>query len=340
MERTARSSIARPAIGHQAVAVVEDLRKAGGDAGADGIALVHQCGQRDVPALADTAEPLLVGNAHVGEIHLVELRRAARLLDRADFDARALHVEKEHGEALVLRHVRIGAQDQKAVIRIVRAGRPDLLAVDDPVVAVLLRLRAQACDVGTRRTARRTAGTRSARRRRAAAGSASSPRRWHRSSAPGRTCPARSGTARRACCRRPPPAARSRARSACEPRPPYSFGHCRQAQPLCAFFFCQSLETARTSPSFSLMRPSEASFNSLSSSFGAFLAIQPRTSVRNVASCGVSSKFMVSILSFRRLRCCGCACGRSTGLPNRRCCRDPARAHWSAGSKGGSRTPR
>ena len=28
-----------------------------------------------------------------------------------------------------------------------------------------------------------------------------------------------------------------------EPRPPYSFGQCRQAQPASAFFFCQALAT-------------------------------------------------------------------------------------------------
>src|SRR6185312_14995061 len=58
---------------------------------------------------------------------------------RPDLDALALHVEEEHRQALVLGHIGIGAGDQKAVVGIMRARGPDLLAVDDPVVALLLR---------------------------------------------------------------------------------------------------------------------------------------------------------------------------------------------------------
>src|SRR5882757_6506382 len=39
-----------------------------------------------------------------------------------------------------------------------------------------------------------------------------------------------------------------------EPRPPYSFGQCRQAQPASAFFFCQSLATSRILALFSAVR--------------------------------------------------------------------------------------
>src|SRR6185436_15022351 len=45
-------------------------------------------------------------------------------------------------------HVGIGARDQEAVVGIMRARGPDLLAVDDPVVALLFRARTQARDVG------------------------------------------------------------------------------------------------------------------------------------------------------------------------------------------------
>src|SRR5665213_420460 len=81
------------------------------------------------------------------------------------------------------------------------------------------------------------------------------------------------------------------------PRPPYSFGQCRQAQPASAFFFCQAFATSRMLAPFSPMRPSEDLRNSSSYCFGAFAAIQAFASARNAASCGVSSKFMVSILS-------------------------------------------
>ena len=52
-------------------------------------------GQRDLPALADLTEPHRVGDADVGEEHLVERRAAAHLLDRAHLDAR--QVERDRG---------------------------------------------------------------------------------------------------------------------------------------------------------------------------------------------------------------------------------------------------
>ena len=61
---------------------------------------------------------------------------------------------------------------REAIIGIVRAGGPDLLAVDDPVVAVASRRGCAGPRRRSRRPARRTAGTRSPRRRRASAGRA------------------------------------------------------------------------------------------------------------------------------------------------------------------------
>ena len=81
-----------------------------------------------------------------------------------------------------------------------------------------------------------------------------------------------------------------------EPRPPYSFGQCRQAQPASAFFFCQAFATSRMLAPFSAVRPSEDLRSSSSYCFGALAAIHALASARNAASCGVSSKFMA--LSF------------------------------------------
>src|SRR5664279_1558846 len=76
------------------------------------------------------------------------------------------------------------------------------------------------------------------------------------------------------------------------PRPPYSFGQCRQAQPASAFFFCQAFATSRMLAPLSWVRPSEDFFNSSSYCFGALAAIQVLACSRNAASCGVSSKFI------------------------------------------------
>src|SRR6266704_1918335 len=85
------------------------------------------------------------------------------------------------------------------------------------------------------------------------------------------------------------------------PRPPYSFGQCRQAQPASAFFFCQALPTSTMSSFCRRMRPSEDLESSASSCLGALASIHLRAVARNSASCGVSSKFMVASfsLSFR-----------------------------------------
>src|SRR5689334_21217220 len=79
------------------------------------------------------------------------------------------------------------------------------------------------------------------------------------------------------------------------PRPPYSFGHCRQAQPPSAFFFCQALPTSTMSWFCSRMRPSDDFDSSASSSLGALASTHLRAVVRNSSSCGVSSKFMAGL---------------------------------------------
>src|SRR5258706_14722320 len=85
------------------------------------------------------------------------------------------------------------------------------------------------------------------------------------------------------------------------PRPPYSFGQCRQAQPPSAFFFCQALPTSTISSISSRMRPSEDLESSASYFFGALASIHLRAVLRNSASCGVSSKFMADLLCFQLL---------------------------------------
>src|SRR3569832_158823 len=82
-----------------------------------------------------------------------------------------------------------------------------------------------------------------------------------------------------------------------EPRPPYSFGQCRQAQPASAFFFCHAFATSRMLAFLSTVRPSEDLRSSSSYCLGALAPIQARAVARNSASCGVSSKFMVFSLS-------------------------------------------
>ena len=113
-----------------------------------GIAFVHQRGDRHPPAGANRAKPLGVGDAHIVEIHLVEVRTAGHLLDRPDFHPWRLHVQEEEGQALMLRHVGVGAGNDDAPVAIMRAGGPDLLAIDHPVIAILYRAGPQRAEIG------------------------------------------------------------------------------------------------------------------------------------------------------------------------------------------------
>src|ERR1700724_382191 len=104
------------------------------------------------------------------------------------------------------------------------------------------------------------------------------------------------------CCPPPPPfSALTPGLLGVPPPPPYSFGQCRQAQPASAFFFCQALPTSTISSFSSLIRPSEDFESSASNSFGALASIHFRASARNAASCGVSSKFMASLMLLCRV---------------------------------------
>src|SRR4029077_5708668 len=58
-------------------------------------AFVHERGHRDAPPVTDVAEPLGVGDADVGEVHLVELRLACHLAEGTYVDARGVHVDDE-----------------------------------------------------------------------------------------------------------------------------------------------------------------------------------------------------------------------------------------------------
>ena len=60
------------------------------------------------------------------------------------------HVEQEERDAPVLRRVRIGAGEQQAEVGVVRTRRPHLLPVDDELVAVGDRARAEVREVGAR----------------------------------------------------------------------------------------------------------------------------------------------------------------------------------------------
>ena len=81
---------------------------------------------------------------------LVELRFAGDLVHRPHLDAGLPHRQHEEADALVFGHVPVGAGDQHAVVGGGGERRPDLLAVDHPVVALAVGAGAQAGQVRSR----------------------------------------------------------------------------------------------------------------------------------------------------------------------------------------------
>ena len=131
-------------VGHEVVEVAAGARK-GGDVGA----LEVEGGGGDVPAAVQFAEEAVAGDADVVEVDLVEALAVVHLADGLDGDARRLHGEEEVGDAAVLGGVGVGAGEEVDVVGVVGAGGPDLLAVDDEVVAVLLGAGLERGEVGS-----------------------------------------------------------------------------------------------------------------------------------------------------------------------------------------------
>ena len=91
---------------------------------------------RDPPAVAGLADDQVGGGPGAGEEHLVELRAAGQLLDRPDLDAVLVDRDQQERQPVVPLGAGLGARDDEEPLAELRVGRPDLLAVDHPVVAV------------------------------------------------------------------------------------------------------------------------------------------------------------------------------------------------------------
>ena len=81
----------------------------------------------DGPAAVDGPDHVVVGDEHIAEEHLVELRVAGGHLQRADLHAVGVHVDGHHRDAVVLGHVGVRADRGEAHAGVVGAGRPHLL---------------------------------------------------------------------------------------------------------------------------------------------------------------------------------------------------------------------
>jgi hypothetical protein len=116
-------------------------------AAADAAALVLQQPLGDGPAAVQRADQVLLRHLHVGEEGLAERRGAGDQPDRPHLDARIVHVDQQEADALVLL-AGVGAHQAEAHVGPLAAGGPDLLAVDQEVVALVLGLGLQRGEVG------------------------------------------------------------------------------------------------------------------------------------------------------------------------------------------------
>jgi hypothetical protein len=72
-------------------------------------ALEHQCRDRDLPALVQWPDQILLGHCYVFEKDLVEMTVAIQQNQRPHRDPRRLHVDEQVADAVMLWRVGIGA---------------------------------------------------------------------------------------------------------------------------------------------------------------------------------------------------------------------------------------
>ena len=114
-------------------------------------ALEHQRRHRDAPAAVDRTDLGARVERDVVEEDLVEVRLAGDLAQRPDRHALGVHRDDEHGQALVLGLLGVGAREQEPERRVLRVRRPHLLAGEAPGAVLLLPgARLDAGEVGAR----------------------------------------------------------------------------------------------------------------------------------------------------------------------------------------------
>ena len=91
------------------------------------------------PAVVDSADAVGVGHPHVAHELLAELLGAVEHLDAVHLHARLVDGEHENGEPPVLGDLPVGAGQAQPPVGPPGPGRPDLRAVEDPLLAVAHR---------------------------------------------------------------------------------------------------------------------------------------------------------------------------------------------------------
>src|SRR3546814_13594831 len=102
----------------------------------------------NVPAAVYLSQHLVLWNLHIVHEGFAEGRRARDEPDRPGGNTRRPHVEHQHANAAIATG-RVGAHQAEDPVRLVRIARPYLLAVDKPVIALVIRTALKTDDIRT-----------------------------------------------------------------------------------------------------------------------------------------------------------------------------------------------
>ena len=103
-----------------------------------------------VPAAVQRPDEVFLLHPHIVEEGLAEGALAADQRDRPGRDPLGGHVDQYEGDAQMFGGVRVGPDQAEDPVGLVGIGGPDLLAVDDPVVAAILRPGLKTRQIGPR----------------------------------------------------------------------------------------------------------------------------------------------------------------------------------------------
>ena len=101
-----------------------------------------------IPSAIHFTDNLVLGHLHIIEKCLTEWRAAGDQQDRLGRNAGAGHVEQQEADALIFVRL-VGADKTENPVCLVGIARPDLLAIHDPVIALVLAERLQRNEIGT-----------------------------------------------------------------------------------------------------------------------------------------------------------------------------------------------
>ena len=112
------------------------------------LAFVYQQGFGHRPTLVQLAHEIFFRYFHIVEEGLAELRLTADEANWRGTDAGVVHIDQQEADAILLLDLRVRAHQAEYPIAFVAGGGPGFAAIDQKVIALVLRLTLQAGQVG------------------------------------------------------------------------------------------------------------------------------------------------------------------------------------------------